>query len=100
MDNKKIALIGIVVFFIIGFAYSQYNANKKTASLPATARENSENGLPKGYTLDNYKIEKILEVQCQTDGGCQTPAEYLTRSNCPYTSICLHNKCTVVCPSF
>ena len=54
--------------------------------------------LPEGYTLDNYKVTKILDTACQADTDCETPAEYLVRSNCPYTSLCLDNKCVVVCP--
>ncbi|MFA5166255.1 MAG: hypothetical protein WC449_03030 [Candidatus Paceibacterota bacterium] len=54
--------------------------------------------LPKGYSLDNYSIEKVTEKSCKLDGDCETPSEYLIRSNCPYTSICLDTKCVVVCP--
>lgn len=54
--------------------------------------------LPSGYTLDNYTVAKILNTACQADTDCDTPAEYLLRSNCPYTSLCLDNKCVVVCP--
>jgi hypothetical protein len=54
--------------------------------------------LPKGYTLDDYKIEKVLEIACQKASECETPGEYLVQSRCPFTSLCLENKCTVVCP--
>jgi len=57
--------------------------------------------VPKGYTLDSYYIEKPLEdVSCQVDGDCLLPLEYAVRSNCPYYSKCLENKCAVVCPDF
>jgi len=55
-------------------------------------------GLPKGYSLDNYRVEKVTQDSCKLDGDCKTPPEYLIRSNCPYASICLDTKCVVVCP--
>jgi len=37
---------------------------------------------------------------CQQDSECQTPAEFMIRSSCPYESRCINDKCTVVCPHF
>lgn len=54
--------------------------------------------LPKGYTLDSYTIEKVTETSCNQDSDCETPMYYLAQSRCPFTSICLKNICTVVCP--
>ena len=51
----------------------------------------------KAYTLDEYTIVKTSNVACDSDSECETPVEYLVRSNCPYTSLCLENKCVVVC---
>jgi putative hemolysin len=48
----------------------------------------------------NYKIEKTLSQVCAKNSDCQTPAEYLLQSRCPFTSQCLGGKCTVVCPKF
>ncbi len=56
------------------------------------------NFLPKGYGLKTYLIEKVLGSSCVKDGDCSTPAQYMMMSRCPFTSICLKNKCTVVCP--
>lgn len=56
--------------------------------------------LPKNYSLDKYTIAKVLETTCHKDKECSTPGEYALISSCPYTSICLANKCTVVCPSY
>jgi len=56
--------------------------------------------LPEGYTLENYKVEKITGEVCQVRSDCETPGEYLTRSSCPFTSLCLENKCAVVCPEY
>lgn len=55
--------------------------------------------LPAGYSLDDYRVEKTLNVACQQDSECVTPPQYLVRSNCPYTSLCLKGRCAVVCPS-
>jgi hypothetical protein len=54
--------------------------------------------LPIGYTLDSYDIAKITGEACQQASDCVTPIEYQLRSSCPYTSLCLQNKCAVVCP--
>jgi hypothetical protein len=54
--------------------------------------------LPKGYTLDSYDVAEITGEACLQASDCVTPPDYLARSNCPYTSLCLQNKCAVVCP--
>jgi hypothetical protein len=59
-----------------------------------------ENKLPRGYTLKSYSVEKIMETSCAKNNDCQTPDEYLIKSRCPFTSLCLQNKCTVVCPAY
>lgn len=56
--------------------------------------------LPTGYTLDNYTVEKTLDTVCTKKDDCETPVEYLMMSRCPFTSLCLQGKCTVVCPSY
>lgn len=56
--------------------------------------------LPQGYTMDSYRIEKVLETSCKENAQCETPMEYLVQSRCPFTSLCLENKCTVVCPDY
>lgn len=48
----------------------------------------------------NYKIAERLDTDCDIDMDCETPDDYLIRSSCPYTTKCLENKCTVVCPIF
>lgn len=56
--------------------------------------------------LNNSKSEKeYLEeiskgnagASCSQNSDCQTPFDYLIRSNCPFTSICAENKCVVAC---
>lgn len=69
------------------------------APCPEVQRQEQGIQLPKGYTLDSYKIEKVLEMTCSKNSDCELPFEYAVRSNCPYIAPCLKNKCTVVCPS-
>jgi hypothetical protein len=58
-----------------------------------------DESLPVGYTLENYKVEKITGEACRQNTDCKTPGEYMVQSRCPFTSMCLENKCAVVCPS-
>jgi len=48
----------------------------------------------------NYTIAEVLNDTCSQDSECTTPNDYLIRSSCPYTSICINDKCNVVCPKF
>lgn len=56
--------------------------------------------LPIGYSLKSYTVAETLPVACTKNDECETPGKYMIRSNCPYTSLCLKNKCTVVCPTY
>ena len=56
--------------------------------------------LAKGYTLDKYTIVKKFDIKCTKNSDCQTPSDYIAMSNCPYTSLCLENKCNVFCPAY
>jgi hypothetical protein len=49
---------------------------------------------------ENYQIEKVLDDACNLDSDCQTPFEYQIDSRCPFTTKCLENKCTLICPEF
>ncbi len=60
-------------------------------------KEESQN-LPDGYSLKNYTVAKVLDVVCEKKEDCETPFEYMAMSSCPYTTLCLDKKCTVVCP--
>jgi len=74
--------------------------DNKVISIEEITRYNNSEGfnLPKGYALDSYEVEKETEMPCQIDADCETPGEYLARSNCPYTSICEQNRCIIICP--
>ncbi len=56
--------------------------------------------VPLGYTIDSYTIEEVTDVSCNIDSECETPMEYLVMSRCPFASLCLENRCTVVCPDY
>lgn len=66
---------------------------------PQPTRGERDMLLPDGYTLDDYRVEEVTEVQCNVDADCVTPPEYMLRSSCPFTSICVENRCNVVCPT-
>lgn len=85
----------VVLFLILLLVISLVSCSK-TADL----ENDLETSLPIGYSLDNYTIVEVLDVNCDISSTCQTPAGYLVMSNCPYTSLCLENKCTVICPRF
>jgi len=74
--------------------------NSQIASIKELTRYSSSGGLPRGYVFENYQIAKIMETSCKGDDECQTPMDYLLISSCPYTSICLERKCTVICPGY
>ena len=48
----------------------------------------------------SYRIAEIMNESCSQDMDCKTPGRYLMMSSCPYTSKCLDDKCTVVCPIY
>ncbi len=84
----------LVIFFIIMLV--AFFVLTTTSSITQKASTN----LPEGYSLDTYEVKETLNVSCTEDIDCKTPGEYLIQSNCPYTSLCLKNKCTVVCPGY
>ncbi|MFA6354358.1 MAG: hypothetical protein WCX12_01585 [Candidatus Paceibacterota bacterium] len=91
-------LLGIIIAIIVVIAVGVFclvNLNKQ----PRTEK-NSEIKLPIGYTLDNYTVEKVLDVSCIKNSDCVTPGEYAALSRCPMATLCLNTKCTVVCPSY
>lgn len=48
----------------------------------------------------NYKIIESSNESCSEEKDCETPSEYLIRSDCPYQSKCIQNICTIICPDF
>lgn len=69
------------------------------SSIPTSGCGDNKINLPNGYTLDKYVIEEVTNVSCIKDEECKTPDEYLLQSRCPFTSLCLKDKCNIVCPS-
>lgn len=95
MKHKKIILYSIAILLIlilINIAYILLINNKN--------RANDNYALPKGYTMDSYKVEKILETSCKNNNDCETPFEYLIQSRCPFVSKCINNQCAVICPDY
>lgn len=37
-------------------------------------------------------------ASCDSHDDCETPMDYLVRSSCPFTSMCIDGKCAVTCP--
>jgi hypothetical protein len=46
-----------------------------------------------------YTIAEVTNESCKQDSDCKTPTQYLIRSNCPYTSACISDRCAVICPN-
>jgi len=53
-----------------------------------------------GECAQNYEVTEVLNESCSDDMDCKTPMNYLVRSSCPFTTKCLDDKCTVVCPKY
>ena len=47
-----------------------------------------------------YQIIESNNTACNLDTDCETPAEYLLKSDCPYQSKCIQDTCTIICPDF
>lgn len=41
-----------------------------------------------------------IGTSCNTHNECETPMQYLVKSSCPHGSLCITNKCEVVCGRF
>lgn len=99
--SKLAAIILIPYLLWVSFAiYLNYSVWKLNP--PETVAMIQQEGIqvPPNYTLESYKVEKVLDQACQKNGDCELPFEYAVRSNCPYVAPCLKNKCTVVCPTY
>lgn len=87
------AFITLVILVLLGggiyFAFTRIFVERENQPLP----------LPEGYNLENYSVEKVTGESCAQNSDCKTPGEYLIQSRCPFTSLCLQNTCTIVCPA-
>ncbi|MDD4319016.1 MAG: hypothetical protein PHW10_01695 [Candidatus Peribacteraceae bacterium] len=43
-------------------------------------------------------LEGNVGAACSSSDECQTPVDFLVRSNCPFGSACIDGSCAVVCP--
>jgi hypothetical protein len=71
--------------------------NPDTEKMGQINRERAKNYFNADFS---YQIERTTDVACSHDFECATPGEYLMMSRCPFTSMCLAGKCTVICPDF
>lgn len=46
----------------------------------------------------NFEVIETMTEECTLDSDCETPADYMMSSVCPYESKCIEEKCTVICP--
>lgn len=95
MKNRSFVVLLVVLVIAVINQNGYSNAVTKTDYSKAM---HDNIVLPKGYSLEKYTVEKISNLSCRKDNECKTPVEYLIQSHCPFVSLCLENKCTVVCP--
>jgi len=91
MKNKKTLIIVLLVLFISSLCCLIFSRNK-------IDKENIS--LPENYSLDNYRVAEVSNISCKKSIDCTTPGRYLMMSSCPYTSLCIKDKCNVVCPEY
>ncbi len=46
----------------------------------------------------NDIIKGNTGASCDTHDDCNTPMDYLTRSSCPFVSMCVDGACAITCP--
>jgi len=50
------------------------------------------------FEVDDFsQIPNSFIQHCELNSDCITPFNYMIRSDCPYSSKCINNKCEVVC---
>lgn len=89
--NKKI-IFSILSILIISTIFFYIFKNQKIID-----KENIS--IPPNYTLNDYTVTEITNISCKKSVECITPNKYLIRSSCPFTSLCINNKCNIICPS-
>jgi hypothetical protein len=94
LKYKKILLKIVLLILLAGIVYLIWPL------FFDNIKQNQDISLPIGYTVKSYVIEKVTELSCQKNSDCQTPGEYLVQSRCPFVSLCLKNKCAIVCPTY
>lgn len=86
-----VLIILILTWFVINKIFENWNnwVNPDDKSI-----ENLQ------WLESGYQIIESNNTVCNLDTDCETPSEYLIKSDCPYQSKCIQNICTVVCPNF
>ncbi|MDD2907547.1 MAG: hypothetical protein PHH98_02800 [Candidatus Gracilibacteria bacterium] len=85
---KKIVFITILIDILIAYFAFYFFVFKKEDPLESQINQQL-----------NYQVVEKLGTSCEIDDDCETPMDYLIRSNCLYTSKCLEKQCSVVCPA-
>ncbi len=75
-------------------------SDKKTYANKCVACSEGITSWKEGDCSKEYDIAEVLNSTCIKDTDCETPMNYLIRSNCPYTTKCIDSKCNVICPTF
>lgn len=101
-----LAIVFIAIWSFFWYVNNSTEKGKDDSEIPNEAKTEEYDvsidkrfNLPENYTLKSYTVEKALDSACSKDEECATPAEYQIQSRCPFVTLCLENKCTVVCPS-
>lgn len=48
--------------------------------------------------LEMLGVTELPKISCTSHEECETPAQYLMMSSCPFSSRCINQRCVVVCP--
>lgn len=100
MKNKKLFLI-IWIIILIWLLIVRFVINYVSESRDIWNINPDWKSINRAESLEkNYKIIESSNESCSEEKVCETPSEYLIRSDCPYQSKCIQNICTVVCPDF
>ncbi len=103
MTYKKYFLIAAILMVSVGVGYKvlpeKAVSPSQTDHAPVYRANNEEPpAVPIGYSRDEYDVAEVTTATCVQHSDCTTPTNYLIRSSCPYTSLCLQNRCAVICP--
>ncbi len=113
MKNTHI-LLGVVLLLLFAAGCEEKQVQKEITSFdecvaagyPVMESYPAKCSVPGGQTFVDraadaivpYRLVEVTDDTCTVDSDCETPQEYLVRSDCPYQSICVDGKCSVVCP--
>lgn len=94
-NRKKSLIIWFIIIILIFVIWFFINQKSESNNYWHTNWKDKNKELE-----DDYKIIESNNQSCSIDNDCETPFEYLIRSDCPYESKCIQNTCTIICPDF